>query len=74
MAKKTVFKRLSKWLPVTPELQDAIEKDNEEYQHDAKEFNRAGRVAASDLLKKKSNDDVIDVETPEGEQDVNDVI
>jgi recombination protein RecT len=74
MAKKTVFKRLSKWLPVTPELQDAIERDNEEYQHDNKEFNRAGRVAASDLLKKKGGDDVIDGELVDGEKDVDDVI
>ena len=29
MAKKTVFKRLSKWLPLSPEEKDAIEKDNE---------------------------------------------
>jgi recombination protein RecT len=29
MAKKTVFKRLSKWLPLTPEVQDAVEKDDE---------------------------------------------
>lgn len=31
MAKKTVFKRLSKWLPLTPEIRDAIDKDNEEF-------------------------------------------
>ena len=29
MAKKTVFKRLQKWLPVTPRLKAAIEMDNE---------------------------------------------
>jgi len=28
MAKKTVFKRLSKWLPLSPELRDAIEVDD----------------------------------------------
>lgn len=27
MAKKTVFRRHSKWLPLTPEFQDAVEKD-----------------------------------------------
>ena len=31
MAKKTVFKRLQKWLPVTPRLRAAIDIDNEEY-------------------------------------------
>jgi len=29
MAKKTVFRRLSKWLPWSPEIRDAIEKDEE---------------------------------------------
>lgn len=67
MAKKTVFKRLSKWLPVTPELQAAIAKDDEEYQAgNSQDFNRAGRVAASDLLKKKGGaqegEEVIDEE------------
>lgn len=31
MAKKTVFKRLSKWIPQSPELQKAIDIDNEDY-------------------------------------------
>jgi recombination protein RecT len=29
MAKKTAFKRLSKWLPLSPEVRDAIAKDDE---------------------------------------------
>lgn len=29
MAKKTAFKRLSKWLPLSPEVKDAIDRDNE---------------------------------------------
>ncbi len=29
MAKKTVFRRHSKWLPLTPELRDAVENDDE---------------------------------------------
>ncbi len=29
MAKKTVFRRHSKWLPLSPELRDKIEKDDE---------------------------------------------
>ena len=59
MAKKTVFKRLSKWLPVTPELQEAIAKDDEEYQN-TQEFERKARTTAADML---SGDDVIDVES-----------
>lgn len=31
MAKKTVFKRLAKWIPQSPELQNAIDIDNQEY-------------------------------------------
>lgn len=58
MAKKTVFKRLSKWLPVTPELQEAVAKDDEEYQN-SQEFERKARTTAADML---SGDDVIDVE------------
>ena len=42
MAKKTVFKRLTKWLPVTPELTAAIAKDDEEYE----DSRRQGRAAA----------------------------
>lgn len=29
MAKKTVFRRLSKWLPLSPEIRDAVEADDE---------------------------------------------
>lgn len=31
MAKKTVFKRLAKWIPQSPELQKAIDLDNDDY-------------------------------------------
>lgn len=31
MAKKTVFKRLSKWLPISPELADALNTEDDEY-------------------------------------------
>lgn len=69
MAKKTVFRRLSKWLPVTPELQDAIAKDEEEYQNSPHDFNRAARVTASELLSKGDKDDgggdVIDIPAEE---------
>lgn len=62
MAKKTVFKRLTKWLPVTPELQDAVAKDDEEYQNDKpNQFDRSARVTAKDLLGGKKQ------EEPEGE-------
>lgn len=62
MAKKTVFKRLTKWLPVTPELQDAVAKDDEEYQNDKpNQFDRSARVTAKDLLGGKKP------EEPEGD-------
>ena len=63
MAKKTVFKRLSKWLPVTPELQEAIAKDDEEYQQ-AQDFRREGRVTAADLLKKGKPEDSEAIDVP----------
>lgn len=31
MAKKTVFRRLVKWLPISPEIRDVLERDDEEY-------------------------------------------
>jgi len=33
MAKKTVFRRLSKWLPLSPEFRDAVEADEEPASH-----------------------------------------
>lgn len=61
MAKKTVFKRLSKWLPVTPELQEAIEKDNEEYEHTG-DFQRGARTTAADLLGGENEQEPIEAE------------
>ena len=59
MAKKTVFKRLSKWLPVTPDLQAAVEHDDNEYRDGGKDFaaERSGRVTASELLGGNGGDD-----------------
>lgn len=31
MAKKTVFKRVSKWIPLSPEIRDACEKDDDQF-------------------------------------------
>lgn len=65
MAKKTVFKRLSKWLPVTPDLQAAVEHDDDEYRENGKDFasEREGRVTASDLLGGDYTDgEVVDVD------------
>jgi len=33
MAKKTVFRRLSKWLPLSPEERDALEADDNQFEH-----------------------------------------
>lgn len=68
MAKKTVFKRLSKWLPVTPDLQAAVEHDDEDYKPNGSQSDfsetRAGRVTASELLGGNNGDDA---ETQDGE-------
>lgn len=64
MAKKTVFKRLSKWLPVTPELQEAIEKDNEEYAH-SNEIRREARTTAADLLGGDNEQETVEAEEVE---------
>ena len=68
MAKKTVFKRLSKWLPVTPDLQAAVEHDDEAYKSNGSQSDfsetRAGRVTASELLGGNNGDDA---ETQDGE-------
>lgn len=39
MAKKTVFKRLAKWIPQSPEVQKAIEIDDEDYRFNRQSFN-----------------------------------
>ena len=62
MAKKTVFKRLSKWLPVTPDLEAAVEHDNQEYQSNSNQFNRSSRVTANELLGGDDGHEVVDAE------------
>ena len=64
MAKKTVFKRLSKWLPVTPDLEAAVEHDNQEYQSNSNsnQFDRSSRVTASELLGGDDGNEVVDTE------------
>jgi recombination protein RecT len=54
MAKKTVFRRLSKWIPLSPEARDAIEHEDEDYRAPqvvvASETNPPRRASASSLL------------------------
>jgi len=74
MAKKTVFKRLSKWLPLSPEVKDAIDYDNDNEFGDIREFiaeqrqanSRFSMIGGSEvrslnaaLTQKKSNEDDI---------------
>lgn len=47
MAKKSCFKRLSKWLPLSPEVKDAIDRDNENEFGDIREFIKEQRQANS---------------------------
>jgi hypothetical protein len=42
MGKKTVFRRASKWLPLSPELRDAMEKDGDGLEDDPRQV--TGRV------------------------------
>jgi len=45
MAKKTVFRRLSKWLPLSPEIRESMEKDDES------QFQNMKRVEPAKLFK-----------------------
>jgi recombination protein RecT len=50
MAKKTAFRRLSKWLPLSPEVRDATENDDDVIEIDAKATTKRDTVALSDPL------------------------
>lgn len=58
MAKKTVFKRLSKWLPLSPELRDAIEADDKA---DFPQYSQSREVPKANPFAELPSDDVIDV-------------
>lgn len=52
MAKKTVFKRLAKWIPQSPEMQKAIELDDEDYTRKAQVIdNPMNDISAEDRYK-----------------------
>ena len=63
MAKKTVFKRLSKWLPQSPELRKAIEIDGEDYRRTPLE-NPLDNIADEDRY------DAIDLEQPTDDDNI----
>lgn len=63
MGKKTVFRRCSKWLPLSPELRSAIEADDEDYTGQAGTIGRDKFAIAAGL----TEDDVAP-ENPEQEQ------
>lgn len=70
MAKKTVFKRLSKWLPVTPDLEAAVAHDDEEYKSSGNggmASARAARVTADALLSGGAHESEADAEVVEAE-------
>lgn len=60
MAKKTVFKRLSKWIPQSPEMRQAIDYDDEDYRKYAPEITLPEQ--AEDLTQY----DAIDLDPQEG--------
>lgn len=59
MAKKTVFKRLSKWIPQSPELRKAIEIDDEDYRK-APEDNPLDKISDEDRYETIDLEDYID--------------
>lgn len=65
MAKKTVFKRLSKWLPLSPELRDAIDVDDKadfpQFDRDAREVKEANPFEKIDIPA-QANEDVVDID------------
>ena len=63
MAQKTVFKRLSKWLPQSPELRKAIEIDDEDYRRTPLE-NPLDNIADEDRY------DAIDLEQPTDDDNI----
>lgn len=73
MAKKTVFRRESKWLPITAELRDALDKDDDRIDTDAA-AERSTRKAGELLARKASEQDrtgAIEAEpTPEPPDDL----
>ncbi len=46
MAKKTAFRRLSKWLPLSAEFRDAVEKDSDEVVYTERDITPATRATA----------------------------
>ena len=46
MAKKTAFRRLSKWLPLSPEFRDVLDKDDESYVQPSLEQKIAGGLSS----------------------------
>lgn len=66
MAKKTVFKRCSKWLQLSPEIRDALEKGDDDYVSDADAIRTAsGRVVPSEEVPTLSGyEDVPPVDEP----------
>lgn len=60
MAKKTVFKRLAKWIPQSPELRQAVEFDDEDYRNTSVPIPAEWTTQAEDLSKY----DALDLDTP----------
>lgn len=60
MAKKTVFKRLAKWIPQSPELRQAVEFDDEDYRNTSVPIPAEWTTPSEDLSKY----DALDLDTP----------
>ena len=66
MGKKTVFRRCSKWLPLSPELQSAIEADDEDYAAAASEIKHAAndKFAQANIMADQPSIDTVAEDVP----------
>ena len=67
MAKKTVFKRLSKWIPQSPEMRQAIDYDDEDY----RKFTPEIKIPDEDPSQYDAID--LDQQTPQEDQEGHEV-
>jgi recombination protein RecT len=70
MAKKTAFRRMSKWLPLSAEVLDAIDKDDEYHPLQQRNGSSGASVARSALNDQLATPTVIDAPSTPSEPDV----
>lgn len=65
MAKKTVFRRLSKWLPLSPEFRDAVDVDDEESAIDVKTTTEVASDMAREAFTAPKKEKPAKIEAPD---------